>query len=343
MAISIDIGTRNIHIARGKISGSGGNIQVDQLAMEKIPGGLIQDGVIREFAGMETALKNALDTNRIKDRNCIITINGNHIYTREIEVPKSKPQVMSNVVTFEVQNAISGNKDVWVEYISTKHQNPDQPNLKRVRASAISSEYILDYAKLLKTLKLKPIAMDIHPNAISKLLVNRSINATQGQENNLMLMDVGCVTTTAYVISDGEISYTRIIPTGTIDIDRYLTNQNADAKPEAQLKHDQINLSLDVLRNTPALGDALRPLVTVLTDGVNRIQQFLSGRIQGNRINTIYIYGLGSTFNGFEETLSQSMNLKVEKISRLSGVKLPGNQDPAPYLNAIGALIRLKG
>jgi type IV pilus assembly protein PilM len=249
---------------------------------------------------------------------------------------------MSNVISFEVQNAMNGNKEVCVEYVVSKQQNPDKPNLVHVRATAIQTDIILEFAKLLHNLKLRPLAMDIHPNAITKLLFERSINDSDPSDSNIMAIDIGCVSSTTYVLSKGEILYSRIIPIGAIDIERYCINHNSNEKPENHISLDRLNLSLNNLRINQELGDAVRPLVMSLTDGVNRIQQFLSGRIQGNKVSKIYIYGRGSTFDGFEETLTESMNAKVEKIIKLSGVNSPENNDIAPYLNAIGALIRSK-
>ncbi len=339
MPIAIDFGTRNMHLVSGQVSGR--KISIDRMIIETIPTGLIQDGIIREFGGLEMAVRNMLDKYRIREKQCIVTINGNHIYTRELDVPKSAPKVMSNIVTFEVENAMNGGKSVCVEYVASRQQNTDKPNLIHVRASAIQADFVLDYGKILKNLKLKPFAMDVHPNAISKLMLERKINDNADAEANIMLIDMGCVTSTAYVITNGDIAYTRIIPVGGIDIERYCVNLNNDDS-KTKIALEDIDLSLNVLRMNTALGDAVRPLVLSLTDGVNRIQQFMSGRIQGNKIEKIYIYGRASTFKGIEETLSESMNLQVERIRRLSDVYTSTDSDPAPFLNAIGALIRLK-
>jgi len=338
MPVAIDIGTRNLHLVTGRVTGD--RITLDKMVIDTIPSGLVQDGVIREFTGLETALKNTLAQHKIKDKNCIITINGTHIYTREADIPKSAPKVMANVVNFEVQNAMNASKDITVEYIVTKQTNPDNPNLVHVRASAIQTEHILDYGKLLNSVKLKPVAMDIHPNAITKLMLNRDINDMPNNNSNIMLIDIGCVTSTAYMLSNGEIAYTRIIPVGAIDVERYVIHHNNSVKPGDHISLDGINLSLENLRADPALGDAVRPLVLSLSDGVNRIQQFMAGRLQGQPLDKIFIYGRGSMFAGFEETLSESMRIKVEKVTKLAKINVADNTSIAPFLNAIGALIR---
>lgn len=340
MAISIDIGTRNVHLVSGQVNGN--KIMIDRMIMDSIPSGLVQDGIIREFSSLELAMKNMFDKYKIKGKDGIITINGSHVYTRELDVPKAEPKIMSNVVSFEVQSTLNGNKDVVVEFIASKQQNKDNQNQVHVRASALQNDVVLDYAKLLHQLKMRPSAMDIHPNSISKLLHGRIINDTGTQDTSIMLIDIGCVSSTTYVINNGDIVYTRIIPIGAIDIERYVVNFNNNEKSEKKISLDDIDLSINYLRLNTDLGDVVRPLVMSLTDGVNRIQQFLSGRIQGNKVEKIYIYGRGSTFNGLEDTLVESMGLKIERIRSLSGVSLPEGVDPSPFLNAIGALIRLK-
>ena len=132
MPIAIDFGTRNLHFVSGQVSGK--KISIDRMLIETIPTGLIQDGIIREIGGLEMAVRNMLDKYRIKDKQCIVTINGNHIFTRELDVPKSAPKVMSNIVTFEVENAMNGGKNVSVEYVANRQQNVDKPNLIHVRA-----------------------------------------------------------------------------------------------------------------------------------------------------------------------------------------------------------------
>lgn len=328
-----------MHLVSGQVSGR--KISIDRMIIETIPTGLIQDGIIREFGGLEMAVRNMLDKYRIREK-AMHRHNQRQSYLHErVGCAEICSKVMSNIVTFEVENAMNGGKSVCVEYVASRQQNTDKPNLIHVRASAIQADFVLDYGKILKNLKLKPFAMDVHPNAISKLMLERKINDNADAEANIMLIDMGCVTSTAYVITNGDIAYTRIIPVGGIDIERYCVNLNNDDS-KTKIALEDIDLSLNVLRMNTALGDAVRPLVLSLTDGVNRIQQFMSGRIQGNKIEKIYIYGRASTFKGIEETLSESMNLQVERIRRLSDVYTSTDSDPAPFLNAIGALIRLK-
>ena len=78
MSIAIDIGTRTIHLVQGKVNKQ--SISIKQAINEPIPSGLMQDGIIREFGGLEMALRNMLTKYHVGDKACQLTTNGNHIY-----------------------------------------------------------------------------------------------------------------------------------------------------------------------------------------------------------------------------------------------------------------------
>ncbi len=339
MSIAIDIGTRAIHLVQGQASKT--SVSIRQAIIEPIPTGLMQDGIIREFGGLEMALKNMLAKYRIGDKSCYLTINGSHIYNRELDVPNAKPKILDDIVSFEVQSSMSATKEVAVEYTLSKQKPVDKPDLIHVRASAMLLDYINDYNKLLRNCGLNPIALDIHPNALCKLLASAVINdKPQREGSSTMFVDIGAVTSTAYIITNAEIMYSRIIPIGGIDIERYVINHNNDASGEDQISLENLDLSLTNLRNDEPLGNAVRPMVTTLNDGIQRIQQFLSGRMQSGRVDMIYLYGRTAIFNNFDKTLGEAFSIPTEVIRKINKVSMPKNQPIAPFVNAIGAMIR---
>ena len=342
MPIAIDIGTRAIHLVQGQASKT--SVSIRQTAIDLLPSGLIQDGIIREFGGLEMALKTMLAKNRINDRNCIVTINGSHIYTRELDVPNAKGKILDDVVSFEVQSSMSANKEIAVEYTLSKQRVPDKPDLLKVRASAMQVEYINDYNKLIRNCGLTPIALDLHPNALCKVIEGTDINDRPLRDGfSIMFLDIGAVTSTAYIITNGEITYTRIIPAGGIDIERYVVTRNNDASGADQIDIGKLDLSLQSLRSDEPLGNSVRPMVTTINDGIQRIQQFLSGRLQNGKVDMIYLYGRTATYINLEKTLGEAFGVQTETIRKITKVSMLANVPIAPFVNAIGAMIRKQG
>jgi type IV pilus assembly protein PilM len=339
MSIAIDVGTRALHLVQGSVRKN--QVSVRRALIEPIPSGLIQDGMIREFGGMEMALKNMLQKYQIRDKSCSLTINGNHIYTRDLVIPRGKPKVMQDVVSFEVQSSMNTTKDLAVEYVVSKQPVLEQPEMVIVRASAMQVEVVNDFHKLLKNCRLSPVALDIHPNAMGKIMTDREVNDRPVLHNgSILILDMGAVTTSAYIVNKGEFIYSRIIPIGGMDIERYITQRNEKETGENQVLIDRLDLSLDSIRKDEGLADATRPLVTTVNEGVQRMLQYLSSRLQNEPVSMIYLCGRTATYSGLDKTLAETFGIATETIQKLSEVQMPSGVPLAPYINAIGALIR---
>ncbi|NLM78589.1 MAG: pilus assembly protein PilM [Ruminococcaceae bacterium] len=340
MSIAIDIGTKAMHLVQGAVHKKN-QVTIKRAVIEPLPSGMVQDGIIREFGGLEMTVKNMLQKYSIKDKNCSLTINGNHIYSRDVVIPRGKPAVMKDVATFEVMSSMNTTKDMSVEYVVSKQPVPDRPEMVNVRASAMQLDYVNDYHKLLKNCKLRAEALDIHANAITKSIAGREINGRPIRDNeSVLVLDLGAVTSSAYIFNKGEIIYSRIIPVGGLDIERFIAQRNEKESGERQLLLDQLDLSLNTLRQDPGLADVVRLLVSTVNEGVQRILQYLASRLQDARVSTVYLCGRTATYKGIDRTLAETFNLQTETIQQLSQVILPEGVPVAPYINAIGALIR---
>jgi hypothetical protein len=130
-----------------------------------------------------------------------------------------------------------------------------------------------------------------------------------------MLIDIGCVTSTAYIISNDDIAYTRIIRQVLLS-GTFTCQFQQHGEPGKTDQHRFTRLS--PLSYEPILGDAVRTIGYGLTRCKSHTA--VSGwSFARNKLEKIYIYGQDLTL-GLEETLKESMNLKVERIRKLSGV-----------------------
>lgn len=340
MPIAIDFGTRFMHVVEGKVKGT--KVEIKKACMAPLGVGLIQDGMIREMGGLEVAVREVIKNNGFADRSCSVSINGTHIYTRDLVVPRGKPKDMHDVVSFEIQSSVGKNKDMVVEFIILSQPVPDRSDMVNVRASALRADIVSDYYKLVNQCRLIPSALDIHANAIAKLLINREINNKTVKEGSMILvLDIGAVTSSAYILKNNEILYSRIIPIGGLDIERFVKEYNDSHSDSVNFSFDQLDLGLDNIRKIPEMADALRPMVTTINDGVQRLLQYAASRMQNERVSQIYLLGRTSTIRGLDRTFGESYDIQTETIQTISQVNMPPNMSIAPYVNAIGALIHL--
>jgi type IV pilus assembly protein PilM len=82
-----------------------------------------------------------------------------------------------------------------------------------------------NFLNLIKELGLKPIALDIHPNTVAKLISqNTAINGRPlDKEKTLAFIDLGYYSINIHIISDGKLAFSRIINLGARDLDNEIS------------------------------------------------------------------------------------------------------------------------
>lgn len=371
MPVAIDVGSRNLHLVEGGYRN--GVVTILRTGTEALPTASVTDGIIRDTAGFEMALKSALARHGLSRGGVILTVNSNQVFQKEFEIPKAKPKAMADIVRFEVMQSIGINRDMSVTYTILPDVPGQDPAKVRVRAAAFQADAVQAYYKALKTLGLRPVAMDIHSNALAKLFRDAVVNGRPMAGRTVLLADIGGSTTSVYILANGEIIYTRIIPSGGMELERYVLAYNnqqleqggpvgmapgqsaledmpgtpprkaaaPEAAPREPLTLDALDLSLESLKANPLLADAIRPLFSSLADNIQRIVQFQKARMDGFKIETVYLAGGIGRLKGAAATLAGVLDLPTETIVTHSRIQ-PGAAPLSPALiNAAAALIRL--
>lgn len=72
--------------------------RVYRFAMVPTPLNVIEDGYLKESAGLRTAIKEALFRNKIKTKKVIFTVASSKIINREVMLPPVKPNMMETMI-----------------------------------------------------------------------------------------------------------------------------------------------------------------------------------------------------------------------------------------------------
>jgi len=213
----------------------------------------------------------------------------------------------------------------------------------KVRAAVMNREIAFEYYNLLLNLGLKPIALDIHPNAISKLFTSQStINEESLVEKNVILLDIGYLGTMIYVIAGGNLDFFHTIKFGGKSIDSLLANILSLSEEEAIRKKLEFLSGTQLAEDNKVLA-AARPLYGELMEELRKVIQFWS-RSNAKNLDKIYLIGGGASLTGLSDYLSQGLGLEVHKLHSLNTIQLNSNNtDLGSLINAAGALIRLSG
>ncbi len=340
MILAIDLGTRNLHLVEGNATGHG--VEIRRAAVEPVTPGCLSDALIKDHVGLEVALRSALAKNGFKSSSVAITVNSTHVFQKDLDVPPGKPKDVANMVRFEVLQSMGSGKDMVVEFVRTGETvNPEGTKLLRIRAAALLKDVITDYHNVLRSVKLSPVAFDIHQNAISKLFKGATVNGRRMAGRSSILVDLGATTTSVYILNDGEIVYNRLLPIGDQEIDRFLAQRRA-AEEGAGRTAPEPDFTVDALRADAELADAVRPYFNAVSDGITRIIQYQKGRVDAFVAEDVLLFGGAAKYTGIDTTLANILGQSVEVISAVDRIKAPPKTRISDYINAAGAMLRLE-
>jgi len=337
--LSLDIGNKNLHLLEAQLKG--GVVRIITSVIVELPNGTIADGLIANKGALAVAVQEAIAKSGASAKEVVVTINTNSLIIREFEVPAGDAKELEGMINNEIRQYFGISETDLVEYRKLSEFQVNGVKKVKVRVAVMNREIAFGYYNLLLDLQLKPIALDIHPNAISKLFTSQStINEQSLTEKNVILVDIGYLGTMIYVIAEGNLDLFRSVKFGGKSIDSLLSNIFSLSEEEA------VKRKLESLSDTQLAEDnktlaAVRPLYGELLEELRKVIQFWS-RSDAKKLNTIYLIGAGASLTGLSEYISQGLGFEVHKLNRLNNIQLNNNNtDVGSLINAAGALIRL--
>lgn len=345
--LSIDIGTFNTKLVVGKQLSKA--ILIEKAFVIPTPANSYQDGQLLNIQKLQDDIYDLLISEKIKIKKAICTTESSSIITRELVLPYAKPKELKNLVHFEIQQYLPIMMEEYlVEYkIIEEFMEEDNKKLK-VQVAVLPKKIALDYLKLLEGLKLNPIALDIHNNAISKLFdFNITINdEIFSSEKTVAIIDLGHSHINISIIDNGSQKFSRIIPNGGKNIDVNIANSFNLSIAEAQEKkkgHTDLKNLSNNMASYDMINELIRSNVDIWIEDIQRIFKYYTSRNTENSIDDIYLYGGSSKIEGIDKYFNTSLNIptyKINKIDRIKYGKELEMKDLDYFLNAIASIIR---
>lgn len=356
----IDTSSSNVKLAVGDYNPKTKIVSVDTVGIVPLENDAITDGAIGDSFNVIMALKHAFAKLAIKNKNCIITTDGAFVHTRDLELPKVKPEQLQDMVRYEVMGQ-GTNKDMNIEYIvtgTTKDPETNADKLK-IRAVAVPTDTISDYREFIKNLDLNGVAMDVNSNAVRKLfssgIVNGNINIAQ---STLLLIELSGAVTTITILDKGYPVLSRRLQFGHSNIrqvaesvkkmqgggetqsamSRRLNITKSDS--DLSVSIDEIDVWHESLVEIPSLQSAVNGYFKSLVDAVSRTAQFAISKFHIDSIGTCLLYGSGAEYKKIDKELSRQLGTQVEVLHTISSVHGPKDFTLPQFVNCCGALIR---
>lgn len=339
--VSFDFGSESIKVVEGRYVRE--QLQVMRCFSVPTPAGAIEDGRIVNGSLLVTALSKVLSDEGVKAKNAIGCLNSTQIINRELLIPIVAPEEMETVVRYEIQQFLPINlSDYLIQYVILGETEVLGEKRLKLNVITFPEKMARSYYDLLKELGLKPYALDVSYNAISKLAIHQHLlEQVTTSEGTVAFVDMGAQSIDLNIFTDGNIQFTRLIKSGGAMIDEKFNQlpelsikSAVSFKQQADLsEEEQGNLSLRIIKLS--MDEMLYEL--------ERVLQFYRNKSVGNQIDHLFVLGGLSHLKGLESYMESRLHVSVSKIKAIdvmdSNERL-NDEVIGDYANALGAMIR---
>lgn len=334
MLLSIDIGSRHIHIIEGEYRNRGfklGRKPITTLT----PEGAVVDGEIVNKEEIITKLRNTLHKHRISTKKVVFSINPGSMITRKFVIPNVKKTEALLILENEMNTLMNFSEPHVVDYTDAERLEDGNFSIETV---AMSKQTIKDYADIAKALKLKPIALDIHQNAVYKFI----LTCNNIDYKNIIVADIGNSYMNTYLFRDGVRVFSRRMLVNTEQYERALVSLG---KLKA-INNDfvSLDLSVEALAKDPVLENTITLYLSNIVDQLQRVMQFhmsMGTKDQVSQVSNIYLCGAMANMKGLASYIQSYIDIQVENIDTIVDPRVCKVDLMTQYINALGALIRV--
>lgn len=330
--LSIDIGSKKVCVVEGKYLK--GNVTVDFCKTIQYEEEVVSNGKIVNRTAVSFLINEIIKTNKLKSKASVVSINNGDIIVRDFSFPQVKLGQLKQLVNSEMLRIVGTETNFIIDF--TVNGVTDD-NMLSVKAYAVSEEIVQGYYSLIKGLRLKPYAFDVHANSIFKLFSNKAINGRKQENSNVMLADIGYSQIVFNGFADGKPDFSR---TESSPVQKFLSEISSLTRQEFNESDiENLNFLPDAAYESAVMEETCRFFLNRLSEVM---QRYVLYNMTANRggVERIYIYGGIASAKGLDVMLSDLLKIPVEVIKTIEGVNLPEECNLHSICNAVGALIR---
>ncbi len=299
--LSFDVTDRNIRIIKGQENN--GKVRIQSAATLELEEDIIINGHCKDIPRLATLINQTLRTNKMGDKEAIISISSNLTIFKEITVPKAKEPEFSRLVKNKMQSTMGIDDSYGVSYIIVGDVEDEENGavVTKVLATACPFDVVDCYRKVFTMLGIALKSVIVGCNCITRILLSDEKNKSR-------------------------------MPLLAVQIDNNFINLNL--YEEGQLTFSRF-ASID-----PADYDDSEDYVfEAVNENIYRMLQFQRNRNRSNPIENVVFYGDTREYVRLTNALEQ-MEISGSVIGVPRQVSGYENIEFAVYANAVGAMFR---
>ena len=333
-SIGIDIGESSIKIARLKVGGRATILQ--SYGFFPTPQGAVERGEVKNPELLEEALSECLRDAKIKKGKGVLGISGKDVVVRITELPMMAEEELKDAVGWDLTQYISYSlNDAVYDYYVLGPKKTNGGERLRVLVAAAPLGLVNSYIRILSSLGINLIAIDIKPLALVRLF-----EAEKFQGRGIyVIVDIGAATTSIVIIKDGEFAFLRDVLLGGRDFTQAIVKGFNISLDEAE----HIKKSIDSHPQKEKLYSVITPVMDEFVLEITRSLSYFRENIENVQVfNRLFFTGGGVKLPGFLSYLESGIGIKTEILNPLSEIKYnTGNEGLFELKEFLGVAIGL--
>lgn len=356
--ISIDIGFRYLKIVQVKKSKNEA-LAVLNFGIGDTPKGCIKNGAISDKDKVVTEISRVMKEHNINAKEAKIVMSGTNILTRIIMVDKVPDDQTDKKIWEEIKETIPVDMDAnRIDYKILGNIHVNGEDKIKVFVTVVSKKIIDNYIEILNDLHLKPVAVDIPSNSVSKFFqldidtgkdnMAKQIKYEKHKNNTFIVIDLGSETTIINILKDKIPEFNRVILKGSSKIDAQIFTDlvmQPNETNKAELYKKMYGLSNNTTPETEFLcSQAARKVMDSIIKDIKMCIDFYMTRCSGEHPSKVFLIGGGSQMKGIREYFEEQLELPAYQINvaTIKGLEFSPNLDTKRlnYLvNALGVAL----
>ena len=350
--VAIDIGSSSIKLVQLSEL-KDGEFELTHFGMMPLAEECIVEGAIKKPDLVAKALADLIKAEKIQSRYAVSAVAGEAVFIKKIKVPVMSEEELSEKITQEAEQYIpfdiddvaldfqllgtvkteeaeefdnSKNSEFNEESQSNDSQQEDSneeadEEMMEVLLVAVQRAVIDERTDILLEVGLKPAIIDLNVFALMNAAQLTNDLSSMGVT---ALIDIGDSFTHINIIQDGTMGYTRDIPVGGDYCTKMLMSKfKVPFNQTLAIKRGNFSSDIDEEEVVKIISQAYKK---VLEEVQKSFEYF--GTLSGSKVDRVLLCGGGSMIRGLDGFFADYLDVPVEILNPMQGVKInPKNFD----------------
>ena len=328
--VGIDIGSSSIKIAQ--LQALKGGYQLVNLGSLPIAAETIVDNSIMDSGAVVQALRNLVESHKVKTKNVATSVSGHSVIIRKIQLPMMTEDEMEASIQWEAEQYIPfeiTEVNLDFQILGPDARDPSQMNVILVAAK---KDFVNDYVAVLQEAGFAPTVLDVDCFAVENAY---EANYDAVEEDIVALINMGASAMNVNILKEGVSVFTRDIQVGgnvfNEELQKRLGLSGEDAE---QVKLGAVFDDLD----SEAVAEVINDAKANLIQEIQRSLDFYSATSADEKVQRVFITGGVSLTPSMREALEAQLGVPVELLNPFRQLVVNEKDFDMEYLEAVAPL-----